>query len=462
MSSTAETDRLETEVLSCLLANGARPGATVVAACSGGPDSTALLHALVAVSLERGLCVVCAYLDHGIRGEAERAAEGAAVAALARRCAVPLERGSLAAGELQGEAARLGSSLEELARDRRYRFLEAVADARGAGLIALGHTEDDAVETVLMRVLQGVDVSGLAGIPQRRGRCVRPLYRVSRAEVIAYLEHNGLDYVTDSSNADPRYLRNRVRAELLPAVSRVFPSYRRSLLELARKAGQTNRYIREASRELVRWRSDGAGVSAPWPAFASADGVLRVESAYAALDQLGAGRIPHRFLEPLRGDLRPDRHGVILAGCGYRFVRRGGSVHAEPDVVRRRKIGYLLRIRSPGEYAIPGCGIVARVAGCRPDGDGGSAVPAGPMVLRSPRPGDRVSVRGRPLELRRLAAGCPGSESAWDRVPVVADRRGVALVLGSAVGCRDAAADRVPGEARLDPGISLEVVVEDL
>ncbi len=461
MSSTADTDPLVSEVRGCLAAAGVGPGAAVVVACSGGPDSTALLHALSSLSRSEGFRVVCAYLDHGIRPDAERAEEGSAVVSLADRCGVPLARSSLAAGALREESARLGASIEDLARERRYRFLEDTARAHGAGHIALGHTLDDVVETVLMRALQGVDVSGLGGIPERRGMIIRPFYRLGRQEVMEYLGRNALAFVVDSTNAERRYLRNHLRAELIPAVARVFPSYRRSLLELARKARETHRYIAESARALVPWERAGDGVRAPWNAFLCADGVLRVEAAYAALDLLGARRVPYRFLEPLGGPLRSDRHGTLLAGCGYRFVRRGAWVGAEPDVVRRRRIGYLLCIRAPGEYAIPECGIVASVSS-RSAAEGEGCSGAGlPVLLRSRRPGDRLKSHGRWVSVGRLVAERGGGEARWDLVPIVADRSGVAAVLGGAVGGSDTVADELRSEARMYSAISVEVTVED-
>lgn len=461
MSSTAGTDPLIREVRKCLVAAGIGPGAAVVAACSGGPDSTALLHALSALSPIAGFRVVCAYLDHGMRGEAERLEEASAVVALADRCGVRLVRSALAAGALYADSVKLGASVEEMARERRYRFLLDTAMACGAAHVALGHTTDDVAETILMRALQGVDVSGLRGIPERRGVFIRPLYHIGRREVMDYLQRNRLTFVVDSTNAELRYLRNHVRAEVIPAVARVFPSYRRSLLELGRKARETHRYILETARASVPWERAGDGVRTPWSSFLAADAVLRVAAAYEALDLLGARRIPYRFLEPLGGPIVPHKHGTVLAGCGFRFVRHGPSLHVVPDIVRRRGIGYLLCIPAPGKYAIPECGIVATVESPPQAVGAGSSGAGYPAVLRSRRPGDRVRWRGRWVSLDRSVAGHRGGEPLWDRVPIVADRFGVAAVLAAALGGSDIVADDVGEKARVLPAISVKVTVED-
>jgi tRNA(Ile)-lysidine synthetase-like protein len=474
MSSIEGTERLNPEVAACLARHGVAAGSAVVVACSGGPDSSALLDALCAVSGAAGagrpLRIVCASLDHGIRSAPERDEEREAVEALARCCGVPLVKGAVAPGLLAARARESGASLEDLARRERYRFLEAAARETGAAYIALGHTADDVAETVLMRAMQGVDVSGLAGIPERRGKLIRPLLHVSRAEVLSYLGARGIPWVVDASNADPRYLRNRVRAELVPAVSRVFPAYRRSLLELARKARETGRFIEAEAARRIPWESCRRGMRARWRDFEAADGVLRVSATYAAFDRLGAGRIPYRFVEAVARPLDAGKRGTIVAGCGFRLSRRGEWVWAEPDVVRRRKIGYLVRVRGPGSYALAELAMEVSVALSGTLSGAGVSLGERGLVVRSRRPGDRVRVGEQWVTLERLEAWQREAlarrgdvrriEARWDLVPVVAGRGGIAAVLGSAVGGVDSWAEG-SRNALGDAAISVAVTVEE-
>ena len=187
------------------------PGDHVLVAVSGGPDSVALLHALTLLRSELGLQLTVCHVHHGLRPEADR--DAAFVEALAARlgCAAEVVRVQVPRGG--------GRSPEEAARLVRHAALARVARGVGAGRIALGHTADDQAETVLMRVLQGAGPRGLAGIPARRGRIVRPLLDVDRTSVLAHLAAHDLEAVDDSTNRDPKFLRNRVRHEILPLLA---------------------------------------------------------------------------------------------------------------------------------------------------------------------------------------------------------------------------------------------------
>ncbi|MGH7722864.1 MAG: tRNA lysidine(34) synthetase TilS [Candidatus Dormibacteria bacterium] len=200
------------------------PGETVVVACSGGPDSTALLDALARLAPPRRLSLHVAHVDHGLRPGS--AAEAALVAAAAAQRGLPFSALTVAV------AAR-GPSLQDRAREARRGALRQLATTVGATAIALAHTADDQAETVLMRALAGATPRALAAMAERSGPLARPLLRVWRADVAAYCSALGLTTVDDPSNADPRFLRSRVRHELLPALEMVFPAARRRLCVLA-------------------------------------------------------------------------------------------------------------------------------------------------------------------------------------------------------------------------------------
>ena len=199
-------------------------GETVLIGCSGGRDSTAMLDALARLAPPRRLTLHVAHVDHGLREGGEREAELVAAAAASHQ---------LAFTALSVIVPERGSSLQDRARDARRRALLGLADEVGATAVALAHTADDQAETVLMRALAGATPRGLAAMAERSDRVARPLLRVWRADVTAYCAALGLVTVEDPSNDDPRFLRSRVRHELLPALERVFPAARRRLCVLA-------------------------------------------------------------------------------------------------------------------------------------------------------------------------------------------------------------------------------------
>jgi tRNA(Ile)-lysidine synthase len=201
-----------------------RPGERVLVACSGGPDSTALLDALARLAPPRRLDLHVAHVDHGLREGS--AAEAEVVRALARAREIPFH-------SLRVEV-QPGGSLQDHARAARHAALRRLAGELGASAIALGHTADDQAETVLMRALgSGATPRSLGAMGQRDGRLARPLLRLWRADLAAYCAALSLAVLDDPSNADPRFLRSRVRHQLLPALEEVFPAARRRLVALA-------------------------------------------------------------------------------------------------------------------------------------------------------------------------------------------------------------------------------------
>jgi tRNA(Ile)-lysidine synthase len=201
------------------------PGERVLLACSGGPDSTALLDSLARLAPPRDLTLHVAHADHGLR--AGSAAEAEVVRALAAERGLPFT-------PLRIQVSA-GASPQDRARRARHRALGDLADRLNVTAIALGHTADDQAETVLMRLLRGATPRSLAAMSCRDGRLARPLLRVWRADTVAYCAELGVVPVDDPSNRDPRYLRTRVRLELLPALEAVFPGARRRLCVLAER-----------------------------------------------------------------------------------------------------------------------------------------------------------------------------------------------------------------------------------
>src|SRR3990170_7905509 len=200
-------------------------GQTVVAAVSGGAGSVVMTHLLLELSEELGLRLIAAHMDHGLRGEESRR-DHDFVKGLAKRLGLEFVSKRLKKGELKG----LGGSPQEAARVKRYAFFSDVALKYKAQRVSLGHTSDDQAETVIMRLLKGSSLSGLSGIPPVRGVFVRPLIQSIRASIEEYAREHGIAFVTDYTNLTVKYLRNRVRLELLPKLAKEYnPSIKETL-----------------------------------------------------------------------------------------------------------------------------------------------------------------------------------------------------------------------------------------
>lgn len=226
-------------------------GARVLVACSGGPDSAALLAALAELSPQLGLSLSAASVDHGLR-------EGSAGdVALAGRQAAALG----VAFEALQVTVQAGASVQHMAREARYGALRQAAAARGASHVAVGHTLDDQAETVLMRLLRGASVQGLSGVqPRRQDGVVRPLIDCRREAVAAYAQARFAQIAADPSNADGRFLRVRVRNGLLPALQREDPSIETHLAALADDVREMGHLLEGAAAALLAAAADGEGL----------------------------------------------------------------------------------------------------------------------------------------------------------------------------------------------------------
>ncbi|MBA3944564.1 MAG: tRNA lysidine(34) synthetase TilS [Herpetosiphonaceae bacterium] len=218
-------------------------GAKLVVAVSGGPDSLCLLHLLRRFEAD-GLQLHVAHLNHGLRPQA--AADAAFVAATAADWGLPVTVGERDVAAL---AQQQHSGFEAAARQARYAFLRDVATAVGTDDVALGHTADDQAETVLLRLLRGAGPTGLAAMRPRTELAtglvlLRPLLAITREEIEAYCAAHGLLPRQDASNTSPLFVRNRVRATLLPAIKTYNPHIVQTLGRTATVCADEDAYIR--------------------------------------------------------------------------------------------------------------------------------------------------------------------------------------------------------------------------
>jgi len=331
-------------------------------------------------------------------------------------------------------------SLEAAARAARHAALDTWAARVGAQRIALGHTADDQAETVLMRLMQGAGVRGLAGIPPVRGRIIRPLIEARRAALEAELRRAELTWIEDPTNRDPKFLRNRIRHELLPLLADAFnPEVSTALARVATLARDTVAALdRAAAAELARLGVLGdRTVTLPLDPLRS----LPRQTAAEVLRQ-GAARLGSRA--PLRAWAHRGLRRVLATPAPRRPFRLGGvTIEVSCGVVRLALAPVApLKERAvavPGRTELPEIGLVLE-AYLRPAD--GYAIPresdraafdadelGGPLVVRARRPGDRLVPFGggeRRLKTLLIDAKVP----RWDRgrVPVVQSGAEIAWV----------------------------------
>jgi len=223
-------------------------GDTVLVALSGGADSVALLHALLALKEPLELAEIRAvHVNHGIRGDnADR--DERFVRALCAQCGVVLSVGKV---DVPLTVRSTGESIEEAARRLRYTYLEDVASCVPNAKIATAHSLDDQAETILFRLVRGCGLKGAAGMPISRERIIRPLLECTAQEIRSYCAENGFAYIVDETNADRSYARNRLRLETLNSLRAVNSRATQNLVRFAAIAREEDRFLDSLCEQLL-------------------------------------------------------------------------------------------------------------------------------------------------------------------------------------------------------------------
>ncbi|MDR0568401.1 MAG: tRNA lysidine(34) synthetase TilS [Spirochaetaceae bacterium] len=271
-------------------------GTVLLAAVSGGADSTAMLSALAHTGR---YALRCLHVDHGIRDEAERQGDARAVADLCGSLGVPCRVIAIPPGKVAETAETEGIGIEAAARLFRREAWNQEARRVGAERILVAHTRDDLLETALMRILRGAGPAGLAALPKSRGLILRPLLSLSRSDVLAYLKAKNIPYRTDSTNEDIRYLRNRIRRKLVPYLDEFFPYWRKPVLAMAETQRLTADFLESEVQRRVVWERTGAFLGTSAENFFSQPEIIREESLFRAADIIGNASFQEEAFFPL-------------------------------------------------------------------------------------------------------------------------------------------------------------------
>ncbi len=231
------------------------PTDKVLVTLSGGSDSVSLLLSL----LHLGYCCEAVHCNFHLRGE-ESMRDEEFSRQLCKKLHVPFHRTDLYSAEYAKENHL---SVEMAAREQRYAYFETLRQEIKASVIAVAHHRDDSVETFLINLIRGTGINGLRGIRPVNGRIVRPLLCVSREEILSYLEFRCQDYVTDSTNLEDEFTRNKIRLNLLPMLKEINPSVSESIFETSARLDETagiyEKVIHEGKAKVLEGSSISIG-----------------------------------------------------------------------------------------------------------------------------------------------------------------------------------------------------------
>lgn len=409
-------------------------GETVVLAVSGGPDSLCLFDLFRTIASEKNLNLVVAHLNHCLRPEG--AIEAETVRKMAGQHGLPCEVAAVDVALLKKER---GIGEEEAGRLARYRHFYEVACRYEAGVVATAHHRDDLAETVLLNIIRGTGVDGLAGILPRRSwrglRLIRPLLSIRRSEIEEYCRVNHFSPFTDSSNLQPFYKRNKVRLELIPYLEEQYnPAIKESLAGLGELAARDRSLLQPLARQYFKRlaRVEKGKIRLHIKKLAALPVALQGRILFYTLKRLvPGGRLSRLHVEQLLQLLKKKKMGLQLT-----LPERCQAVLGRKELIICRRSGRAISFEPrvlpvPGRLELPGCGIIeaslAAVDGLKwpPQKDQAfldyELLPTEPLIVRTRRPGDRFYPQGAPGEkkLKDFLIDQKTDASLRDRIPLV-------------------------------------------
>ncbi|MBO7252039.1 MAG: tRNA lysidine(34) synthetase TilS [Oscillospiraceae bacterium] len=399
--------------------NMLQPGDRVICAVSGGGDSVAMLFAFYLLKEKLQIRLEAAHFNHCLRG-AESDRDEAFVKSLCDQFDIPLHLG-------RGQVTPGKKGLEAAARDARYGFLRGLP-----GILATAHTADDNAETVLMHLIRGTGLKGLGGITPVSGNLIRPMLKITRAEVEEFLAEWCLRHVEDSSNAGDAFLRNRIRHQVMPLLKQENP-----------------RLAENVSQMALRLREDEILLSQQ----AKYDTLPAVES-LRTMPRALRSRMLERFLKE-SGVPEPEESHITLADAlvfsdnpSARASFPGGITitrnYQNLQRLEKTAIPEYTKLPCPGRAELPGmtvhCDYAQELVQTE---DTMTVIPRGEMYLRQRLSGDAIRLSGGSKSLKKLFIDRKIPAAQRPHIPVVCDEGGILGVYSFGAN-RDRAAKELP------------------
>ncbi len=435
------TNGLEHSVLDFLTREDLNSTSRILVGFSGGPDSSVLLHVLRLLQEEFGYSLSALYVDHGIRAIDIMERECRLVAAAAQRMGVALDIIHIPHGKITSLAFAEKRSIEEVARKFRYDIFAKKMEGEKSSFLALGHNFDDTVETIIMRIFQGSGIHGLTGIPQISDFILRPLGSVEKKVILSYAEKNNIRFVFDETNRETIYLRNKIRHQLIPEIHRIFPGYKKALFTMSEKLKMADFFIQKATKNLSSLSNDEGVLALSVDEFFSLTPFERMEVLYESWDKWKGKpfpRLKYRNIRQILHARKGKTTGIFLEGHDFSFVYSENRFSWRRLVVSPKKS--YLRVVAPGRYRIPSGAIVEIVSSTFTlDTDAWvyTCLLQGPLILRSKKPGDSISLKEGRKSLKKLFGEWKVPEADRWRIPLVSDKSGILLVLGEEFGYKN-------------------------
>jgi len=411
---------------------------TLLVAVSGGVDSTALAIALKELSQKLYFSIILGYFNHRLRSIEDEQAEISFISNLAANLEVPLFVGEAERGAIELKAVQEKRSLEEVAREYRYRFLWKIAEEQKAHFIVTAHTAQDNEETQILRIFQGSSPAGLKGIPGKDRKILRPFLRVTREEIVDFLKEREIQPIEDQSNRNQRFLRNAVRHRLIPLIREVFPGYRTALKRLSIKMGWIEEFLQEELSRRDPWKATDKGWACSMEDFFSLPPILRLYSLYKLFDKTRSKmlrRFPFKFLLPLvEGSPEKNLKGVWMKGDIQVRVSKG-MLYWESNIVQEKKKGYLYLLEGNMNVTVSGSMKVEvssmERSALQVKGEIFDKNAFQTLFLRSRRPGDSIDLpRGR-KSVKKLLSELHVPSKYREEVPILqGDSEILSLFLG--------------------------------
>ncbi len=419
-------------------------GACVVAAVSGGSDSMALLYILNLLKEEYGFSLCAAHVNHGLRGENAQRDERF-VESKCREAGIPVH---ILKADVAALASQSGMGIEECGRKVRYDFFNSLGENI---IIATAHNLSDRIETFFFNFTRGSALRGLCSIPPKRDNIIRPLIDCSKDEITAFCAANSIEYVTDETNSDVKYSRNRIRHNVVTQLREINPSFEKCAGRCIESLNEDELFLSSLADELVRSARLPVGFDAaklsnsPRPVALRAlmsicaecaDTVPENKAAEKIFDLLSSGgsfninggasvRVRKGILDFPQSFDKPEKAELTLGKVSF------GGLTAETEIINIDEINKLQKISKQGlEYYLD-CDKIH-----------------GKVFLRSRQDGDKIKIkaRGCTKTLKKLFNEMSLPPEKRDGVAVSADESGVLFVEG--VGC-DARAEITPETKRV-------------
>lgn len=438
MSITVET--LELNIINYFEKYNISDSSIILVAYSGGPDSSALLWLLDSIQRHLGFSIQALYINHGIRSRQEMSAEILKIKRFTEKINIKIDFENIESGLIKKESQKSGRSIEELAREYRYLLLEKKKIEINATYIAMGHTLDDQLETLIMRFFQGSGINGFGGIPGKRDYIIRPLLGIEKKDLKEYINKNHIPFVIDRTNLDPVYLRNKVRLNLIPVISDIFPGYKKTLGIFSDKMNIIRTELNKNTSDLdVSLTKEGDS----WfkrEDFCKMSTYYQVEILYKSWDMWKNKpfeRLSYRFLNGAVGFNFENGSKILLDGYSCRLIRYKEMIIWKRVVVVSQKKSYLRLITVGENELFPGLYLnVEENTELLKD----STVwidrekLKSPLIVRSKMPGDRISLAEGLKSLKKLFIDWGVvPEERW-KIPVIEDRTGIIAVMGKSLG----------------------------